>query len=89
MDEEETKRCYEENVHQVLISLILITSQTKPGLHKQLHQKKISMEDIEKLLKRLTKILKLSRKLNKQQKGKKSHKQIFFKGTDNVASTSY
>lgn len=29
MDEEETKSCYKENAHQVLISLI--TSQTKLG----------------------------------------------------------
>lgn len=61
IDEEETKSCYKENAHQVLISLSLITSQTKSGLHKQLHQKKISMDEVEKLLKRQTKTLKLSR----------------------------
>jgi len=47
-------------------------SQAKPGLHKQLHQNKISMDEEEKLLKRDTRILKLSRSLNKQQKGKKT-----------------
>lgn len=48
-------------------------SKAKRGLHKQLHQNKISMDGEEKLLKRQIGILKFSRLLNKQQKENKTH----------------